>query len=54
MGLQEARDILYYELTKLSSDICENYTYEKQQLYEALEFCVDKLDREIASYCNIP
>jgi hypothetical protein len=54
MGLQEARDILVYELTKLSDELSENYTYEKHQLYDALEFCVDKLNREIDSYCNLP
>lgn len=54
MGLQEAKDILVYELTKLSDELSENYTYKKQQLYEALEFVIDKLDREITSYCNLP
>lgn len=54
MGLQEASVILHYELTKLSREMSEHYTYEKKQLYEALEFVIDKLDREIASYCNLP
>ena len=54
MGLQEARDILFHELTNLSDELSENYTYEKAQLYEALEFAINKIDREIASYCNLP
>lgn len=54
MGLQEARDILVLELINLSADLAENYTREKQRFYNALEFAVNKLDREIRSYCNLP
>lgn len=54
MGLQEARDILFYELTNLSDELSENYTHEKARLYEALMFVIGGLDQEIASYCNLP
>lgn len=54
MGLQEARDILFYHMTRLESGLWDNYSYEKYQVYEAVKFAVDRLDREIASYCNLP
>jgi hypothetical protein len=54
MGLQEARDILYWNKLQLDVEQAESYSYRKQQFCEALEFVIDKLDREIASYCNLP
>lgn len=54
MGLEEARYILRCELLKLSDELSVNYTYEKRRLYEALEFALDRLDREFSSYCNLP
>lgn len=46
MSLQEARDVLFQFLTELECDGGDH------QLIEALEFAVDRFDREIASYRN--
>lgn len=54
MGLQEARDILYWNKLQLEAELAENYSYRKQQFCDALEFAIAKLDREIASYSNLP
>lgn len=54
MGLQEAHAILLWHMRQLDAELSEHYDRDKRQLYEALKYAVDKLAKEIASYCNLP
>lgn len=53
MGLEEARDTLAYHNWRLQMEQCEDYSSDKQRFIEALDFAIDRLDKEIASYRNI-
>lgn len=48
MDLQEARDTLFCHLTDIQAKYSECFSYGQWQLAQALEFVVDKLDKELA------
>lgn len=52
MGLQEARDILFRHSSDMQAEQWEDYDFHRQDVIDALEFAIDKLEREIASYRN--
>lgn len=54
MGLQEAHAVLYRHMLELEAEYYNNPSREKYQVYEAVKFAVEKLSKEISSYCNLP
>lgn len=55
MDNKTARNILSLHLFRIRTGVESDYPfYEEQKVIEAIRFCIEKLDREIDYYCNLP